>query len=282
MATLKITELEKVAKALNIEGGDPAIDLKKNDFKNIKIWANTILVLDRPLIDNILFDELVANNKFPLLENAIDEINEHSMLASYLMIIGYYLEFGRSITDMKDNEKLNITIHLHQDKASMPLLDIIKKQLDNFIKYSKIQMKNINLDYRTDNVSYITTSKNYNDTHILISLSQCAGLAKDHPAGTFVMAYEFIPYSIDHKTIQVSRKYTVNNDLFTRLNMMLKSKYNKLAVDYINENYFSYNPTKNESHCAKVFVDDDFKVTSVLQVDKLWNPTDRDEMVKIC
>jgi len=87
---MNVTELHEIAEGLNIEGGFPGLDLRK--VNKLGIWVNLVLVLDRPLIDNIVFDDLLKNNPYPLLENAIDEINEYKMFACYIMIVGYYLE----------------------------------------------------------------------------------------------------------------------------------------------------------------------------------------------
>lgn len=70
---------------LNIEGGFPQRDLIKTNPNGR--WVNIIFVLDRPLIDNITFDEILSNNKYPLLESAIDNLNEHHFLAAYLMVM---------------------------------------------------------------------------------------------------------------------------------------------------------------------------------------------------
>lgn len=56
--------LYKFAGGLNIEGGHPQFHLSKcNPTKRPK-WINLVLVLDRPLIDHIVFDDLFANNRF--------------------------------------------------------------------------------------------------------------------------------------------------------------------------------------------------------------------------
>lgn len=100
---MNITELHKIAGGLNIEGGFPAIDLTQAAPQ--KKWVNLVLILDRPLIDHIIFDDIIKNNKYPLLESAILEINEHQMLATYLMVINYYVA---SI-----DKPAKITVHIH-------------------------------------------------------------------------------------------------------------------------------------------------------------------------
>ena len=164
---LSINKIYELGSGLNIEGGYPYHDLIKQNNNAKRIWVNLVVVLDRPLIDNIVFDEIVANNKYPLLENAIENLNEHHFLATYLMTIGYYLEHGRNLVELSDSDKLKITIHVHQDITCLPLIDIIKHQLSDLITNCRINMENIELDFRTDTKTYVTTTHNYKDTHYI-------------------------------------------------------------------------------------------------------------------
>src|SRR5579863_9717735 len=100
MEEINVTELHKIAPGLNIEGGYPLLDLLKTN--NNGIWANIVLVLDRPLIDDIIFDDILKNNKYPLLENAIHDINEHKFLVAFLITTLYYIEHAQELTN-KDN-----------------------------------------------------------------------------------------------------------------------------------------------------------------------------------
>lgn len=279
--TVKVTELHKLSPGLNIEGGLPQIALTKNN-KN-SIWVNVVTVLDCPLVGehNITFDELVRTNPYPLLENAILEINERHFLATYLTIIGYYLENGFKLVKLDDKEKLNITIHIHQDVTCKPLMRIIECQMNDMIEYFNVDMDKINIDFRTDTPTYVTTDRNYDNTNILISLSQCAGFDEKYPAGTLITPTEFIPYDIKKKEIDYTKKYIVPNDLVTNINDILESKYNKYAVEYVNKNYHSNNQQKDKLHTAKILEKSDFHHLPLLHVDMLWNPDDRKEEIVI-
>lgn len=266
----QIDQLSKLAIGLNIEGGFPSIDLAK--INGHKIWTNLILVLDRPLIDNIIFDDLVKNNPYPLLENAIDEINEYQLFAVYLMIIGYYLE-------MANQKSLNVTIHIHQNgnlKSCQIFTDIVKKQVVHLMENYKFKVQ---VNYLMDNEHYQNTIVNYNETDILISLSQCAGLDPNIAAGAFIISNTFIPYDIDMKKINSS--YQVTNDLMENIESIIGSKYNQFGVNYVNKNYKSFNEIKNKHHFATVSKYDDFYQGKILQVNKLWNPTDKSELITV-
>lgn len=71
---------------------------------------------------------------------------------------------------------ITITIHLHQDVACQPLIDLIKRHLDYLLPYFNLQVDRLVLEWRTDTPNYSTTSHDYTNTDLLISLSQCAGL----------------------------------------------------------------------------------------------------------
>ena len=87
---IKSSQLYQIAGGLNIEGGFPSRDAGP------KIpWANLVLVLDRPLVDNVIFDDLIAdvrNKKYPLLENGVLELDEPKFLTAYLAIMAYYMQ----------------------------------------------------------------------------------------------------------------------------------------------------------------------------------------------
>ena len=126
MLWLDLTNLYEIAGGLNIEGPDPYFDLIKQNPNGI--WVNAILVLDRPIVDNILFDavlEVVKINNYPLLENAIDNINEHKMLSIFLLITIFYIE-------TYPNKK--ITIHFHQDILVNKLIEIFDQMLHSLMQ----------------------------------------------------------------------------------------------------------------------------------------------------
>lgn len=269
--SLKITALDTLAGGLNIEGGLPCRKLEsENDGPTI--WSNVILVLDRPLIDDIVFDEIFKDTTYPLLENRIEEINEHHFLAAYLMILQYYINNGKEILE---KDTVNIIVHVHQNVQSIVLIDIMRDLLIGL----NGELDEVNIRWVTDTPDFTTTNHSYKNIDILISLSQCAGLDLEYPPGCLLVSDTFIPYNIDTNTINLGETYTVENDLIDRLNDILLSEYNQLSVNYINAKYESFNPKK--TFRASRLEMKDFKRTSILQVDKLWNPTNKEELVAL-
>src|SRR6202012_847125 len=126
--------------------------IKTSNNKNI-LWANIVIPLDRPIVDNVVFSKILDDmekNKYPLLENVIQEINEHNMFSVYLMTICYYIENGRKLTNLKSTDPLNIVVHVHQDIRCLPLIAIIKNMISGMIKEHNIGMTNTVIDYKTD------------------------------------------------------------------------------------------------------------------------------------
>lgn len=282
MSKIAISDLHTIARGLNIEGGYPYHYLIRNNPNKEILWANLVLILDRPLIDNILFEELdkkMKDNSYLLLENTIDEINEHRMFAIYLMIICYYLENGKSLLNKSLIDKLHITVHIHQDIIGVNIINILKKYLCDFYEHFSIDMTNIILEYRTDEFTFVSTEHDYSGTDILISLSQCAGLGYELKPGDMIIPETFIPYDITNKTINVNESYKIKNHLHKILNDILLSKYHMFSIEYINNNYESAN--KNKKHKVIQLYNTDFTITPILQVNALWNPIDPSEMVNI-
>ena len=277
---MRSDELYEIAAGLNIEGGYPQQILVKSNPNRKTIWVNTILILDRPLVDNVLFDELFANNRYKLLESAIDVINEHNFLASYLMMILYYIHNGQTLVNKTNEEQLNIVVHFHQDKKCQPLVQLLDSFLNEAIKLSQISTNNVKLSYQTDNRTFATTVPNYHNTDILMSFSQCAGLDPNLLPGTILIPNKFIPYSITEQKIYLTHSYDVPNDLNLRLTDIVASQFNKMAVDFVNSRYKSENRFKLSDY-ANYFSETNFLKSDILQVNDLWNPIDPAEEVEV-
>jgi len=285
MSYIKASDVSKRFFGLNIEGGDPYLRLAKDHEGSLKkfIWANLILVLDRPFVDHVVFEELWNDNRFALLEPRIDNLNEHHFMAAFLMIIRYYIMNAHDLLGKRDNEYIKITVHLHQDPSRIPLLDIINQYLDALHQTDWPKVVLVEYLTDTDQIKYFQgTPTDYTQTDILISLSQCAGLSEDYLPGTLHIANRFVPFSISKgcTVIEESKEYTVDNDLFTRLDDIIASTFNEESVWYVNKYYKSENPVKH-NHQAHLFTKNDFPETVILQVDGIWNPKDPDELVKL-
>jgi hypothetical protein len=277
---IPIKNLHKFAGGLNIEGGFPALELKKHNQKGI--WANLAVVLDQPVMTGETFDDLlgiVTENDYPLLENAINDLNEHKYIAASLLIIIYYLINVPKI--LNETRKLNMIIHIHQDVTCKPLLMIIKDYLSDIMRLLDLDEDKYNIKYLTDHGVYRKSDHNYENVDVLISISQCAGLAPEAGPGSMIISNEFIPYDVGNKCIHLDKKYQVDNDLVHRLQTILNSDLSEIVSRYVDNKYFSNNTSKNGRHNVFPLTDSSFAKAKILQVDGLWNPSNPDELVQI-
>lgn len=272
-----VGDIHLVGKVGNIEGGLPALKLQKNNTKSL--WANLVVILDRPWED-ITFDELfrqVEEKKYKMLENGINCLNEHKFLIAYMSIILYYLNNGHKLLNLEKNKLLHIKIHLHQDKRFNKILQLIELYLIQLHDHIKNPFR---VTYASDNWTYMTTDEKYDDTDILLSFSQCVGLDSKLVPGTLIVPNEFIPFDIQNNKIHICDKYNVVNDLIEKLPMIFESKYVSIATDHINSKYVSDNESK-KNHIGTIINEHDFIVTPVLQLNGLWNPTDKQEQIML-
>jgi hypothetical protein len=276
MIRVKASELYRISDGLNIEGGDPYKRISKDHTNGRKfLWVNLIVVLDRPLIDNVLFETIFNDNRFPLLENRIDNLNEHRFMAATLLIMQYYVQNCRELLHRSNSKPIKITVHVHQDPAMMELCRLINMHLCMLIDIPD----GVEIEYLTDNPTYDMTDTNYTETDILISLSQCAGLSPIHEPGTLYISDVFVPFQTKG-FININKQYKVKNDLIRRLGKILRSEFHLRTIHYVNQHYKSYNPLK-QNHKTKILTKNDFVRTPILQVDGLWNPTDKNQIILV-
>ena len=150
-------QLPLVAAGLNIEGGRPMKQLTKK-----QIWGNLVVVLDHPLQATVSFDELfkqAQDNKYPLLENVIDDINERQLLVAYLSLLYHYAEVKRK----------RVLVHVHQfPQYAQHIIRLLQVYWDKLGMESKIL-------YLHDTPTFVSTSvEKYQEVDVVLSFSQCA------------------------------------------------------------------------------------------------------------
>lgn len=255
--TIKSGDLYKIAGGLNIEGGFPA-----RDAGSSTPWVNLVLVLDRPLVDNVIFDDLIGDvrkKKYPLLENGVLELDEPKFLTAYLAIMAYYMQKHK-----------HIVVHIHQFPEFSGLVNLIKEFAKDINAMYNLSCE---VQVRTDHPFY---EKQEYKTDMLLSFSQCAGLDPKLEAGALIIPTTFVPF--DCKTVFPSKKYKAENVLVRDLADILKSEYHDFAVAQM-KSYTSDNMDKKQK--PRVLTLADFHTTKILQVAGIWNPTNCDELVGV-
>ena len=232
-----VDHIYQFADALNIEAGFPYKDLISVNPNGI--WVNAVIVLDRPIIDNILFDDVLKKvevNNFELLENAIDDLNEKYMFAHFLLIAVYYIELM---------PKSHIVIHFHQDIFFKKIISLFDGMLKNILQQINIEYDMVHLEYKMDTPIYPTTTEKYKpDIDVVLSFSQCAGLNPKYLAGDILVPDTFISFEIDSHTIRADQTYKSKNHLLETMDLMVNKNYNKLICSYVNSHYQSKNILK--------------------------------------
>ena len=257
-----IQDLGRFAGGLNVEGGYPYLDITRPNV----LWVNLIVVLDRPLIDNVSFTELVnefQTANYPLLENTVEELNEHKMFSILLLTTIYYISKFH-----KDGLKICIIFHQPSKYLSHP--QNIIRIFDDYLN-KLINLKGIELIYMTDDPFYIKNAKAF-DTDILISFSQCAGLDPALKPGDVLVANTFIPFDVKNRELMLDKKYVVKNDVINTYLEIVRDPNNEAICKLINTTYVSKNKNK-ASDKTDLIKRSDFIKSDILQVNDLWNPT---------
>ena len=97
--------------------------------------------------------------------------------------------------------------------------------------------------------------------------------------GTILISNNFIPFDVATNKILFNEKKIVKNSLVDDIKLLIKKEYNHLVCNYVNHYYDSANKIKNDK--SNDIELNDFQMTTILQVDDLWNPRNFNEKVKI-
>jgi hypothetical protein len=266
--------LGRVAAGLNIEGGYPGIDAGPNCR-----WINVVSVLDRPLVDNLPFDQLkqkVLENKYDLLEAGVDMLDEKRLLQILISILSFYISKYKSII-----------VHIHQaPEDAKGLQSILQQAVNEMATDCKIQ-------WRTDNPFYIRQPLTQPQAstpqtaavavvaaaaECVLSLSQCAGFLSCQPPGTLLIPSRFVPFDVKSNTVYMSKSYEVANGFLADVVQIAQAKeHHEFAAKCLIK--FKSQNVKKALSDLQGTIDpadflDSFRVpTALLQVSDLWNPT---------
>ena len=274
LVSIPIRELETIADGLNIEGVDPSIDAGPDT-----LWVNSVLVLDRPLLDEkrtfAQIDDEKRRKGYPLLENVIPQIDEQAILDAYMNIILFY-------TRRYDR----IAVHIHQSpEDAAGWIELLRSR----VMYV-CSNPNCEIDWRTDNPSYRQfDAKAAKPVEVLISLSQCAGLNSKFPPGVLLLPSTVIPFHVNQNVVDARNgfsRWSSRNSLRFDLQAILH-EWIEGSIPYT-----SPNPLKSIQIRSSVSSIDDERVVSahdcifvpracILQVTDLWNPTDVEQRVDV-
>lgn len=270
--------------ALNIEGPRPFIRLHAENLTQDArpLWLNAAMVLDCPLADNRehkareTFAQIEARqlqNAWPILENAIVDINEHQMLAFMLAFVQGALELARTQAEARGRQ-VCVCVHVHQFAANAAFFIAFLRQHVQVpdvarIEYTHDQTRDAS-GKGTFLTDYACTAVRYAGVDMLISLSQCAGIDQELRPGDWVVADHFRHMNISCHPARLSpNELKVHN---AALDGHLIVDF-VCARDVVNRHYRSANPAKahHRAHMPPLVTDH-----AMLVVDKIWCPVEGD------
>src|SRR5690349_10394666 len=120
-----IEDLRFVADGLNIEGGS----ISRKYLREGQIWANLCVILDRPFVDGVEWEQLTNSNIFPLKEASILSYNEAQVNLTYALILQYYLTHAHKIVNKADRETVRILIQVHRNTSGPRHVELLEQLL---------------------------------------------------------------------------------------------------------------------------------------------------------
>lgn len=282
-ASYQIDALKSYADGLNVEGGLPAKHLSKN-----QIWANLVVVLDRPFDDGMDLSEITAQNSYPLKESSILSYNEPQVNLAYLNVIHYYIIHAHAIANKPDGEIVRLTVQVHRNGTGLPHLALLEKLLQkgypdllgmkDFLKGSVnnsaftyyYPMHNVQVEFRYGYSQ--DTITNYSNQDIILSIGLASGFNSGWKSGTLLVPDRFVPFELGTMTLFQSMAFDAKNHLAEALPAIIENQSSQL-VDLINKDFLS--PNKVKAHqVASRLKHEDFHKATLLQADGLFNPKD--------
>lgn len=273
--SMPLTEVWHYGDALNIEGGF----IFKRHLQREQIWANLCFVLDRPFFDGVELKEITQKNSYPLKEANILAFNEHKAALATALVLKYYITEGHHLAALSDGEQARVVVQVHRNSTGPAHLDFLKKLFDLMgLKAEEISKtgKGQSLTFPEYRVALELRSGvlpvDFEDAHIIISISLAAGLHPDWESGTVLMPYQFTPFDIHNMAVIQPLSYEVKNHMIEALDAIL-AKQDQTLISQIKEGFASLNPAKM-GELTTPLAKADFHKARLLQVNGLFNPTE--------
>lgn len=275
VVSMPLNDVWHYGDALNIEGGF----IPKRHLHNGQIWANLCFVLDRPFFDGVELKEITQKNSYPLKEANILAFNEHKAALATALVLKYYITEGHHLATLGDEEEARVVVQVHRNSTGPAHLHFLKKLLDlmglkaeetgktgqgMFLTFPEHRVV---LDLRCG-----VLPVNFEDAHIIISISLAAGLHPAWESGTILMPCQFIPFDIHSMAVLPPLSYEVKNHMIEALDAIL-AKQDQTLIGQIKEGFVSPNPAKRDELTTPL-VKADFHKARLLQVNGLFNPTE--------
>lgn len=280
---VKHSDLKLQADALNIEGG--LIPTRHFTPGKNQVWANVGAVLDRPYLDGLDWDELSKKNSYPLKETFLADYNEGQVSLAHATLLKYYVNHAHEVAKKASGENVTLVVQIHRGTSGKIQLDQLTKILEicfpNQFQSQPVtsHLKNVKGVYHNAEKNITVelrwgytpeTIGNYENAHIVLSLSLVAGFKESLSSGSLVIPKTFIPTSLKEMTISKDKAYVAPNDVAFRLAEIVKEQTPEL-IEEINKNFRSPNPQKQDLK-ASLLGAVDFTEVTLLEVDDIFVP----------
>lgn len=278
-------ELYKVADGLNIEGGDVC----RKYLNEQQTWANICVILDRPFHDGIEWQALTNANSFPLKEASISDYNDAQVNYCYASIMGYYIKHCHEIAKKSKDECVKILMQVHRNTSGPSHVALLESLLTEcFPDFSLVKSLHPTSKYEISfyflpdlNVEivfcYGVLAENlgeenkYSDVDIVLSFSLVAGFHQEWKSGSFLLPDYFIPFPLSSVKVEMQNCYRIKNHLKTILSSLIADQ-DLFVLNVINSKFLSMNQNKQDL-TATFLQQEDFKEATILQADRLFNPS---------
>lgn len=285
---LSLDQLKEVADGLNIEGGT----IYHKYLRQEQTWSNLCIVLDRPFVDGIEWQELTNTNSFPLKEAAILDYNEAQVNFAYATVMHYYITHAHQIAAKPADQMAKILIQVHRNSSGPRHIALLEqllchcypdlekvKQTGEALSKSKYELFsyffpgiNVQVDFcygaAPENLGELGK---YGEVDIVLSFSLVAGLHTEWKSGSLLIPNQHIPFYLETVCLALEERYFVQNHLNQILCDLINNQ-DDAVLEVINKLFYSLNPLKHTLK-AKKLTQEDFKNATLLQADGMFNPS---------
>lgn len=290
--TITLAELYQHGDGFNIEAGTPFFHLNQQ-----QIWLHLAAVLDRPLLDGKTLAEITTHNPYPLKESSIAQYNEAQVNLALALITIYYLQQGHTLLQKPANELMTICLQVHRNSSGLAQVKMLQTLLAAVINFTPLENQQLSatpgfitawylpayhaklefrIGYAPETIGY------YQHADIIFSFALVGGLNPNYPSGTLLLGQEFIPFDVDQNVVRKCDRYQTRNHLLTEITKVITQPLQQELLQLINSSaaLLSPNPAK-QALLATPLTSADFKPATIFQISRLFNPTDRQQKIKL-
>lgn len=292
---VSMVDLHTYADACNNEGGLVAQNLDPSQK-----WMSLHFILDRPLQTQETFEEITNSNSFLLKESSILSYKEARVNQCCLLILTYLIDHLRDLCSLREETTAQLTIHVHRNSSGIKHINhLLVHMLRDYYGLEKSEQQNfldkgahsyqikMTFPHKTEvifrNGYDPKTFKNYEGSHIILSLGLVMGLNPKWEASTILLPEEFIPTDEKAGIIYESQKYISKNYLKDcLLKITQDEERQKKVISLINSNPMYQSPNQEKTYeVLTPLVPEDFHFPKILQIQTLWSPHLQDPSLEI-